>query len=788
MGLDVRDIVENMVDSFGLTKFAAAPFINRSCQQAVIKTIKRLMMDPYFNRLSQMIPIFLCLKCCGSVLQSNDYSEDGKVVEADRLSVLRDQVAQLAAIFSSKICIAHESHELFRMQSIYKPPIIIGHFGESLPKLFVYSYQSVCEFNADLTPLLEYFDSSIQSPLSNKKGISSSKMTLIEEELFLLLTLNYCKEKSAKKLFFPTIYLDLEGNIGRHENDSLIRPERLSGIMLAYLINAIPMKDRSSCISSVVFKLGSNLQKSINNVNFESDNDKNVSSILVELVYNIFSACSIYVNVFQYSKNTDKNDRNVNEKHKVSTNDFALDECHELLSWSFSLAFSNKNFTKKSSQFRINPSEKDKSINQDCNLSLLNTISTNSGLNANEDGIHYSIFQSALFQFIISNIFNENDEMKRDEFISVLGEKSSNYLNLNLTNNLNFYDGNNNKNSKNLSNCMEAFHEVVGSVLYPLNLAHQSAIISLSEYHSNSKLFFSFYCLQCCFIFYFCSIIDESKNFNKMKTDNCGNDQNYTDNKVDDNYNNNDNNDHDNSNNDNNNSKENKEYNDNLNRIIIPMYTTNNQSSKANIKNCTNLRLKRGTAFTFIVTSAKKILPRDPELFLRILCDSLSCSIAIEIEKKIKFMETKNGNNNSKEHFSPEDSSQEDSFKDDSTEVIPQFNIIEQMVYLLFDIADELGINISTILSCVLKNEKFDPLREIIGIPKEMTKIPNSKTVPTLLRMSCEFGSGFLTSIIFLFSLVDSRRCQEVSFFFSLNFFDFFFTEFLYYFTIEDFC
>ena len=49
--------------------------------------------------------------------------------------------------------------------------------------------------------------------------------------------------------------------------------------------------------------------------NFEFDNDKNVSSILVELVYNIFAACSIYVNVFQYSKNTDKNDRNVNEKH-----------------------------------------------------------------------------------------------------------------------------------------------------------------------------------------------------------------------------------------------------------------------------------------------------------------------------------------------------------------------------------------------------------------------------------------------------------------------------------------
>ena len=452
MGLDVRDIVENMVESFGLTRFAAAPFITRSCQQAFIKTIKRLMMDPYFSRLSQMTPILSCLQRCASMLQSNDYSEDGKVVGPDRLSVLRDQVAQLAAIFSSKIFIAHESYELFRIQFMSKPPIIIGHFDESLPKLFVYNYQSVREFNADLAPLLEYFDSSIQSPLSEKRRMSSSKMKLIEEEFFLTLTLNYCKEKSAQKLFFPAI------NAGRHKSVSLIKPERLPGIMLAYLINAMPIKNRSPCISSVVFKLGSNLQKSIKNVNFESDNDKKLASIIVELVYNIFTACSIYVNLFQYSKNIDKNDRNVDEESKVSTNDFALDECHELLSWSFSLAFSNKKFAEKYSESRINPKEASESINQNCNLSSLN-----SGVPANEEDIHCSIFQSALFQYIISNIFTENDEKKREKFVSVLSSKSSNYLNFNLMNNFNFYDGN-----CNLSNCTEAFHEVVGSVLYPL--------------------------------------------------------------------------------------------------------------------------------------------------------------------------------------------------------------------------------------------------------------------------------------------------------------------------------
>ena len=148
------------------------------------------------------------------------------------------------------------------------------------------------------------------------------------------------------------------------------------------------------------------------------------------LVYNIFAACSIYVNLFQYSKTIDKNDRNVDEESKVSTNDFALDECYELLSWSFSLAFSNKKFTEKCSEFRINPKEAIESINQNSNLSLLN-----SGLPANEDDIHYSIFQSALFQYVISNIYTKNDEKKREKFVSVLSSKSSNYLNLNLMNN-----------------------------------------------------------------------------------------------------------------------------------------------------------------------------------------------------------------------------------------------------------------------------------------------------------------------------------------------------------------
>ena len=154
------------------------------------------------------------------------------------------------------------------------------------------------------------------------------------------------------------------------------------------------------------------------------------------------------------------------------------------------------------------------------------------------------------------------------------------------------------------------------------------------------------------------------------------------------------------------------------------------------------------------MTSAKKIFPRDPELFLRILCDSLSCSIAIEIEKKTKFMETKNKNENK--------NSKEYSSEEDSAEVVPQLNIIEPMIYLLFDIAVEIGVNISTILSSMLKNQKCDPLREIVGSPKEMTAVPNSKTNSNLLRISCEFGSGFVSSVIFLFAVVDCQRCQEV--------------------------
>ena len=98
----------------------------------------------------------------------------------------------------------------------------------------------------------------------------------------------------------------------------------------------------------------------------------------------------------------------------------------------------------------------------------------------------------------------------------------------------------------------------MGSVLYPLCLAHQNAIVSLSEYHLNPKLFFSFYCLQCCFIFYFCSIIDENKILNKINIDHHICNDNHNDSKID-NYN--DNNDHNNDN------KKNKKYNDDVERL-----------------------------------------------------------------------------------------------------------------------------------------------------------------------------------------------------------------------------
>ena len=880
--MDVKDIIENMIDSVGLVRVAAIPFIKNNCQQLIVSAIKRLIMDPYFNRLPQMLPLLLCLKNCAFILQHPDYRELGLVVEANKLSLLRDQVTQLAAIFNSKIDTANKSYERFRMQFMYKPPILIGYSSKSWSKQFTYENQSVFAFDVELSPLLEYLSSSIQisdhgnKPVS-KEGLPSSEIILIGEESFLNLALSFCKENSRKTFLPIAINNDFKCSSRRDSRHSQLIPAKISGIMLAYLINAIPLNNRSSCISSVVFILGSNLHKSIRNIDFQSVNNEEMKSIIIEIIYTISLACSIYFNLFQDTKSDDKNERGAAEQKseintKINIDNSALDDCHELLSWSLSLIFSNKNISKYYLDSTINSIDVKEPLNQETIQCHTSSFSMNTG--SPEKGENYSsqsIFQYAVFLFLFQPGLKGQNRRKKFLFLC---EKSLNYLNLNMKNNFdNKKINRNNENTLHLLNSTEAFHEVVCSVLYPICSRHRNAIKFLSESYPNPKLFFSLYCLQCCFILSICSAVEHrldecndddnrvpTNNINNVPRNNinhvprnnidhvprnnidniprnngdnydddgfdngslghlsssCDNDSDDDDsnnNNDDDNNNddknnkngngNNDNNgknnhtsSNDNNNNDNNNGNNNADhdYNNNNNnnnsidventnncnnrknkdRVTITVSTTKYSSLKNKMKNSAILRINRNEVFSIISMSALRMIPADRELFCRILCDSFSCAIEIEIKKERKIIDVEKRKKKKKKDNNILNKNiqsllcKEHSLKESYCQEYNQrSNIIESIMILLFDVAEEIKISLSMILSASIKSKNYHPLKgnspQSPGVSKNLKSTTSENAAYCkILEMSSELGSGFLPSAIVLLGLGDGNRSQEV--------------------------
>ena len=153
------------------------------------------------------------------------------------------------------------------------------------------------------------------------------------------------------------------------------------------------------------------------------------------------------------------------------------------------------------------------------------------------------------------------------------------------------------------------------------------------------------------------------------------------------------------------------------------------------IKKNTNQAVNIGNAYTIVSTAARIIFRTESELFLRILCDSVSCSISLEVEKAKKVRnipvskndctilgqkienEKKSGNaleyseevSINAEHSSKEYSSEKHSSEDHSSDSTCELNIVEPIINFLFAVTQDIGITTSDLLLSMIKSINYHP-------------------------------------------------------------------------------
>ena len=296
---------------------------------------------------------------------------------------------------------------------------------------------------------------------------------------------------------------------------------------------------------------------------------------------------------------------------------------------------------------------------------------------------YLSDFQLTFDKCFLSPLFCQNSE----SYTSVLGTLCSEYLAFALPSQYTEFTA-----------CPVNFRDVYGQqvdcVFCPLSPPHRKAIIAWSKYTQNSKIFFSIYALQCIFI----------HSFNLLLRAGACSDENVLIDKDD--------------------------VSNEINSDILDKNTSR--------KPCKNVhyRMRRDEAYSLITKSAQRIFRTAPELFLRILCDSASCSLEIDFAENHSIS---NGKNTSINPFN---------FYSTSLQTILQ---------ILTESLEHFGGTVSMILSSALKSCNYQNAKG--GKEKHP---PNPGVIPIFKDVVKELESGLLASALILYFITDDLRSQEV--------------------------
>ena len=580
----------------------------------------------------------------------------------------------------SNVFITKKSFDRFRLLQMSRSPILTcNSYDQSSLRCITYSKLMAVSTSDSFSPLIDFLDHNCQA---------TSLLGAVQFPTLLTATDIYKSE--VVDFLGHMILFCSERAVTSHS--SFQESCRLCGAFLVYIINSSAAEDQNNLISTVVFSLSEGILAIMKEVDFLNISDSERQNFDRELIYVISISCSLLLQVISKAECTQMRDFNG-----------TLGECHEILSWAVSLACSVSEGIQKSPQDEVTPalngarnittSEKHLHIDTGDQRSKLEINSNLSNVLVGKRGINtkncLSDFQLAFDNCFLSPLFWQNN----DSYSSVLGTLCSEYLATVLP-----YQ--NTEFTATPVNFRNVYREVYGQqvdcVFCPISSPHRTAIIAWSKYSQNSKAFNSMYVLQCTFI--------HSLNL-LLRAEECSDDIGPIDkDDVTD---------------------ENEDNNDVLHK---------NVSSKES-KNV-NCRMRRDEAYSLITISALRMFRTAPDLFLRILCDSASCSLEINFREKQNILNENISSTNSCNFYSTS---------------------LQIILKILTESLKNFGGTVSMILSSTLKicnsqntkgcNEKHPPNPGVIPLFSELVK---------------ELESGFLAGTLMLYFITDDLRSQEV--------------------------
>jgi hypothetical protein len=425
----IKDTIENLLSASDLIRITAAPHIAQNYQQIIVKTSKVLLIDPSCNRLSHSKTLNQSLEVSAFNLDNNNY-EILRLKDEKMRILVREQITQLSAIFKSRLDNIEKSYQKFRLQFISDIPIILNNSNSSWSKIFTYDKQSINNYAIELSPLIQFIESTMVSRKMNENNRNQcSAVISISSKDFLDITFSYCIKVSTN---YPNL------------DNAILEKYRLSGMFLSYFIHKSSEQDKLSIITDITSILSSNLLNKIHDLNNHVMND----DIIAEIIYVISLTCFMYFEVSIES--TDKEEMHI------------WRECYELLSWAISIVCCMSD--KVDVHYDRNNCDNNGDMNDD-NRHVYDGDSTSNNINDNHSNNKYSksIIRSAIHEFYTSKydlyIAKDHFSMKNKSLICM------EYLKLHFTSP--------ERPLIVLLNSKEAFHCQITEVFPALSAAHR---------------------------------------------------------------------------------------------------------------------------------------------------------------------------------------------------------------------------------------------------------------------------------------------------------------------------
>jgi hypothetical protein len=841
----IKDALDGVVSISAFVKIACVPFIARKCQSQIVRIVKQLLMDPAANKLSQTYQLISCLVTSINV-QSVAMHQAQNNREAATVTSLNEQVSQLLIIYKSRYFNLQKSSQQFRIGCFSNTPNLIGNCCNSWKKELSFNKRAGGLNDDALSPLISYLEVAFISTNPSSTADASLDIIHFEVDDFLNNTLSYCIQysSSGRGVSFSRNGNQIESSDTVHDiNDSKKTGDsnrdgsgddpsgcsssngRYSGssssssnnnnnnnnnnnssssssskayingsvssyvenvmesfnhcrLLLSDIIMSSDEKHRSFYLTAISFSLGSHLSKTLRGLDKYNITASERSALEVEIAYIIAMA-----SVFIFPSHIVRHDHS-SEDHSFRSFSDALGELYEVMSFAVSVLCcitpSTPCFFEDSGYLR-------KHRNGTVIEELTHEFDNEDSSKVKEIGA-ISLPRVAINEFIRNALFKRSIECHY----------------LNITNQCVRYISHNIPgNSEEVEfSVVGSFYDQVDRIFQPFNFTHRSAIVCWTDQASNPRTFFSLYVLQCILIRVFCRLVesDDEYLYDDENSNYCvdGNDRGSAIDVLED--------------------KEAEE---------IDKERLNNSQEKnraQNIKENENknkhsegidviessvqhmLQLKRrGEAYSLISSIASGMFHRTPTLFLQILCDAVTCALAVVVEKKVLkerkgyedstvldekdeslhenqldqnfniIKDEQSGQNNiilEKSNKSIENRENKEKEKKKKEEI--KLNIVNPMIDLLLDVSDHFGATLSQLLSASIKSKNYfssDTDEGVIeigdgggggGIQGEKSLEDLEETSPVVLAVG-ELGSGFLASAIILSRVTHSRYSQEVS-------------------------